>query len=165
MNHAYAEAGVKRQENAASLALRGLVILGMIVGVILMLMSGLFSIIGIVLVIALGFLFPKLSVEYEYVYVDGQLDFDRITGKAKRKTMVRIDFDQVEAVAPANSHALDEFKNGQFDTKNFASGSKEGKPYVIIAKVNDKRMKIFFEPSEKMVDLMKQKAPRKVTTY
>lgn len=165
MNQAYAEAGVKKQENASSLALRGLVILGMIVGIILMLMSGLFSILGIVLIIVLGFLYPRLSIEYEYVYVDGQLDFDRITGKAKRKTMVRVDFDQVETVAPANSHALDEYRNGQFETKNFTSGSKESKPYVIIAKVSDKRMKIFFEPSEKMVELMKQKAPRKVTTY
>ncbi|HHU72639.1 MAG TPA: hypothetical protein GXZ21_11500 [Clostridiales bacterium] len=165
MNHAYAEAGVKREENAASLALRSLVIFGMVVGVILMLIGGLFSIVGIALVVVLGFLYPRLSVEYEYVYVDGQLDFDRITGKAKRKTMLRVDFDQVEAVAPANSHSLDEYKNGQFETKNFASGSKESKPYVVVAKVNDKRMKIFFEPSEKMVDLMKQKAPRKVTTY
>ena len=165
MNHAYAEAGVKREENGKSLALKGLVIFGMILGVILMLMSGIFSIIGIVIVLVLGFLFPKLNVEYEYVYVDGQLDFDRITGKAKRKTMVRVDFDQVEAVAPANSHSLDEFKNGQFETKNFASGSKESKPYVIVAKVDNKRMKILFEPSEKMVELMKQKAPRKVTTY
>lgn len=165
MNQAYAEAGVKKQDNASSLALRGLIILGIVIGIVLMFMSGLFSIIGLILIIVLGFLYPKLNIEYEYVYVDGQLDFDRITGKAKRKTMVRIDLDQVEAVAPVNSHALDGFNNGQFETKNFSSGSKESKPYVVIAKVSDKRMKILFEPSDKMVELMKQKAPRKVTTY
>ena len=47
MNQAYAEAGVKRQETAASLALRGLIILGIVLGVLFMFLGGIFSIIGI----------------------------------------------------------------------------------------------------------------------
>lgn len=165
MNQAYAEAGVKRQETTASLALRGLIILGIVLGVFLMMMGGILSIVGIVLVVALGFIFPKLNVDYEYIYVDGQVDFDKITGKARRKTMLRIDFDQVEVMAPANSHALDEYANKQLEKKDFSSRAKDSKPYVIIVNQNEKRLEIFFEPNEKMVEMMKQKAPRKVVAY
>ncbi|HBI72385.1 MAG TPA: hypothetical protein DEG06_00055 [Lachnospiraceae bacterium] len=165
MNQAYAEAGVKRQETAASLALRGLIILGIVLGVLFMFLGGIFSIIGIVLVIVLGFIFPKLNVDYEYVYVDGQLDFDKITGKARRKTMLRIDFDQVEVMAPANSHALDEYTYKQLETKDYSSRGKDSKPYVIIVSKGEKRLKILFEPNEKMIEMIKQKAPRKVSVY
>jgi len=165
MNQAYAEAGVKRQETAASMALRVLIILGIILGVFLMMTGGVLSIVGIVLVLVLGFMFPRLNVDYEYIYVDGQLDFDKIIAKAKRKTMLRIDFDQVELMAPANSHALDGYSNAQMEKKDFSSGAKDSKPYVIIVNQNEKKMKILFEPSDKMLELIKQKAPRKVTTY
>ena len=61
------------------------------------------------------FFFPKLHIDYEYIYVDGQIDFDRITGKSKRKTMLRIDFEQVEIMAPSDSSALDSYKNMQLE--------------------------------------------------
>ncbi len=163
MNDAYAEAGVKKQENAASMALRVLMIIGIILGVYFMMLGGFFSIAGIALVVVLGIMFPRLHVDYEYVYVDGQLDFDKIIGKAKRKTILRIDFDQVDIMAPANSHSLDQYAN--IEKKDFSSGAKDSKPYAIIAKQGEKKIKILFEPSEKMIELIKQKAPRKITTY
>lgn len=165
MNQLYAEAGVKRKDDGKSLGLRALLIIGVVVGVILMLFGGLFGIIGIVLVVAMVYLFPKLNVEYEYVFVDGQIDFDRITGKAKRKTLLRIDLEQVEIVAPKGSHALDGFTYIQLLNRDFSSGDKNVKPYVIIASVEDKKYRITFEPSEKMLAMMKQKSPRKIAQY
>jgi hypothetical protein len=111
------------------------------------------------------FLFPKLHIDYEYIYVDGQIDFDRITGKSKRKTMIRIDFEQVEIMAPSDSSALDSYKNMQLEKRDFSSLSKDSKPYVIIASSDNKKMRIIFEPSEKMVDIIKQKNARKLVTY
>lgn len=165
MNQLYAEAGVKRKDDGKSLGLRALLIIGVVVGVILMLFGGLFGIIGIVLVVAMVYLFPKLNVEYEYVFVDGQIDFDRITGKSKRKTLLRIDLEQVEIVAPKGSHALDGFTYIQLLNRDFSSGDKNVKPYIIIASVEDKKYRITFEPSEKMLAMMKQKSPRKIAQY
>lgn len=165
MNQLYAEAGAKRKDDGKILGLRALLILGVAVGVILMMFGGIFGIIGIVLVVAMVYLFPKLNIEYEYVFVDGQIDFDRITGKAKRKTMLRIDMEQVEIIAPKGSHALDGFTYTQLLNKDFSSGDKNIKPYVIIASVEDKKYRITFEPSEKMLSMMKQKSPRKISQY
>ena len=120
---------------------------------------------GIGILIAIFFLFPSLDIEYEYVFVDGQIDFDRITGKSRRKTILRIDFDQVEIMAPLNSPVLDSYNHMQLEKKDFSSLSKDSKPYVIIANVDNKKMKIMFEPSEKMLAMIKQKSPRKISNY
>ena len=119
----------------------------------------------IIIILLVFFFYPRLNVEYEYVFVDGQLDFDKIMGKAKRKTMLRIDFEQVEIMAPYNSHALDSYNNIQLEQKDFSSLSKDSKPYAIIVSKDNKKMKILFEPSEKMLAMIKQKSARKVVTY
>lgn len=167
MNQQYAEAGVKRKEDAKSMALRALLAFGVFVGVLLVLLGagGLFSVVGIAIIVVLVFLFPRLNMEYEYVYVDGQIDFDRITGKAKRKTALRIDMEQVEIIAPEGSHALDGYKNMTLENKDFTSGDKSVKPYIIIGKVSGKTYRIAFEPTEKMLTMMKQKSPRKISQY
>lgn len=165
MNQLYAEAGVKRKDTPASMALRALMILGFILGFFLLFLGQVFSMVGITLVVALFYLFPRLNVEYEYVFVDGQLDFDAIKGKAKRKTLLRIDFEQVEIMAPFGSHALDSYTYVKLVEKNFTSGNKDSKPYIIIANVEDKKLKILFEPNEKMISMIKQKSPRKLSAY
>lgn len=165
MNQLYAEAGVKRKDTIVSVGLKLLMILGVIVGLFLIFLGQLFSIIGLVIVVLVFFFYPKLDVEYEYVFVDGQLDFDKITGKAKRKNILRIDFERVEIMAPSNSHALDSYNNVQLVIKDFTSLNKDSKSYTIIANMENKKIKILFEPSEKMLTMIKQKSPRKLETY
>jgi len=163
MNQTYAESGAKRKDTVTTLALRALLIFGMIIGVFLLMLGSFFPIAGVVLIVLMVFIFPKLNVEYEYVFVDGQIDFDRISGKSKRKTILRIDMEQVEIVALKNSHALDSYTHIQCENKDFSSGSKDTIPYVIIANREDKKYRITFEPSEKMLTAMRQKSPRKVS--
>lgn len=165
MNQLYAEVGVKKKDNMMSMAKRTLMIMVIVIGIFVTLFGGLFSILGVVAVAGMIFLFPRLNIEYEYVFVDGQIDFDRITGKAKRKTMLRVDMEQVEIVAPEGSHALDGYTYVQSVTKDFSSGDKTKKPYIIVAQVEDKKYKIAFEPTEKMLAMMKQKSPRKIAQY
>jgi hypothetical protein len=139
--------------------------IGIFIGIFLLLLGRLWGYAGVIIIAFVFFFYPKLSVEYEYVFVDGQLDFDRIVGRSKRKTMLRIDFEQAEIMAPVNSHALDSYNHIQLEKKDFSSQAKDSKPYAIIASVDSKKMKILFEPSEKMLNMIKQKNPRKVTTY
>lgn len=165
MNHLYAEAGVKRKGDAKLTLYKGLMILGMIIGGMVLLFGGNFGVIGAAIITVLILFFPRLNIDYEYVFVDGQIDFDRISGKAKRKTLLRVDMEQVEIIAPERSHALDNFKNGKFTLKDFSSGDKNNSVYVIICTVKGERYKIMFEPTEKMVGMMRQKSPRKVAQY
>lgn len=163
MNQLYAESGVKRKDTVSTMAIRFLLILGIVFGVLLMLLGSFYAVIGVFIVVLMIFIFPRLNIEYEYVFVDGQIDFDRISAKSKRKTMLRIDLEQVEIVAQQGSHALDGFTYVKSEFKDFTSGNKTNKPYIIIANAEDKKYRIAFEPSEKMLSMMRQKSPRKIS--
>ena len=51
-------------------------------------------------------MFRNLNVEYEYVFVNGDLDIDKIMNKARRKRMFSVDADQMELLAPVGSVEL-----------------------------------------------------------
>lgn len=166
MEGSYAEAGVRRKDTLATITLR----IVMIVVAVLLFFAAFINTWMMLLAAALIcldiFLIPLLKVDYEYIFCDGQLDFDRINGGARRKHILRVDMEDVEIVAPKNSHALDEFRsNGQGMVKNFTSGRDNGRIYVIVARQNGSQIKVLFEPSEKMVSCMKNKSPRKVMEY
>lgn len=170
MGELYAESGVKRKEGGKTLLIR----IGLIVLVFVSFFISTFSSVLIILpalaIVAVFYIFPKLSIEYEYVFCDGQIDFDMIMGGAKRKNALKMDFEQVEMVAPVTSHALDSYKNGNYKKKDFSSLNPNAKTYAIIGRgmkkdVAGDNLMVIFEPSEKMINCMKQKAPRKVVTY
>jgi len=165
MNQSYAEAGVTRKNSASIIALKILMILVIIAGAFVMLTGGIIGIAGAVIVIVMVYLLPKLNVEYEYIFVDGQIDFDRITGKSRRKTMLRIDLEEVDIIAIQGSHSLDPYKNIQCVKMDFTSGSKDAKPYIAIANKDGKKYMIAFEPNELMLTMIKQKSPRKLAQY
>lgn len=56
---------------------------------------------------------PRLSVEFEYLYVNGELDVDRIFSKSRRKRAASYDLSSMEIMAPWNSHRLDSYKNNR----------------------------------------------------
>lgn len=165
MNELYAEAGVKRKETAGTYALRFLLIFIAIAAFLLTFQNSILLFVSAILIVAIVYIFPRLSVEYEYVFCDGQLDFDKIMGNAKRKTALKIDFDKVEIMAPEGSHALDGYTHVKTVVKDFSSRNKDVKPYVIIMREGETATRILFEPSEKMINCIKLKSPRKLSQY
>ena len=103
------------------------------------------------------------DVEYEYIYVDKELQIDCILSKSKRKTREKIDLNEFVVLAPIRSHELDRYRNGNYKKADYSSGEEENeqKKYMLI--VNDK--KIIFEPTEELVKTIHMFAPRKVFTY
>ncbi len=100
---------------------------------------------------------------WEYVYVDGQIDFDEIFGGEKRKTVLRIEIEEADAVAPVDSEKLAGYRH--LPVKNFTSLEEGARVYGIATKLSGKEEKvlILFEPSDKMLDMMSEKSPRTVT--
>lgn len=117
----------------------------------------------------MGYLTYRLSLEwdleYEYTFVKGELDIDKIMGKSRRKRCVVVDMETTEIVAPINSHALDAFQGNKCKEYDFSSRMPEAKLYVIYAKVKNEMARILFEPSERMINDMRNTAPRKVVLY
>jgi len=165
MTGSYTEASVKRKPTFSTyMAKIGLVLSTVAVFILgLMMNQQIIMILGIGLGCLAGYyLFPRLDAEYEYIFCDGQIDFDRINGGESRKTVLKIDLDNVEIMAPEKSHELDKYSNPEIKVRDFSSKIPDAKKYCIISSDEANRIKIIFEPSEKMIELAKQKAPRKV---
>ena len=112
MNDGYQEILVKRQKTAKDTLLRGLVI-----GVIAVLIAGgiflfnpIFLIAGMILgFLAYYFILPNFDLEYEYLYVGGDIDIDKIMAKRKRKRVASYSKDNLEVMAPTGSDHLADY--------------------------------------------------------
>ncbi len=165
MNGLYAECYIKHNPTAAQkagkIAIIAAGVLLLLAGIVLV--NGVLAFLGIAAIVGFYFLYPMFDIAYEYVFVDGQIDFDKISGGEKRKNMLRIDLDNIEVMAPQNSHRLDSYRNQQgFEKKDFTSNTPDGNVYCIYMSHNSGKLAIFFEPDQKMIDYSRQKAPRKV---
>lgn len=164
MSDLYSEWIVKRK--APALAPLGKVLL-----ILLTLLLGLSSFTGILWFMVIpaalvGYLSYRLFLhwdsEFEYTYVKGELDIDRIMGKSRRKRCIVLDLDHTEIVAPEDSYLLDNYKNQKCKEYDFSSGIADHKKYVMYATSKNELVRVLFEPSEKMMNDMKNTSPRKV---
>ncbi|MBO4416241.1 MAG: hypothetical protein J5824_09730 [Lachnospiraceae bacterium] len=167
MNGLYTEHYVKRTpsmlQRIGKIAMIAVSVLLLLFGI--MTANGILSFLGVAAIAASYFVMPMFNADYEYIFVDGQIDFDKISGGEKRKNMLRIDLDNIEIMAPDKSHRLDSFRNQQgLSVKDFTSNTEGPERYCIFIAQNGEKMLIKFEPSEKMIEFSKQKAPRKVFT-
>ena len=168
MNDLYTEASVKKRVTAMDTFIKVITVLvvAVVLGAGFLFGNTLLGFLGALGIVFAYYLIPRLKVVYEYVFCDGQLDFDKIMAGEKRKHMYRLDFDQVLIMAPANSHALDSYKSNPAAKKlDFTSLEKDRKVYCIVESSGDIQTLVYFEPNEKMVSYIKQKAPRKVSEY
>lgn len=162
MNEAYYEIMVEKK-NSPGLKIAQIVMIILAVFFTLMMLIGVIW--GLPLAVACGvayyFISLRVNVEYEYLYVDKELQIDRILAKSKRKRMETLDLKQLEILAPARSHELDSYRNGKYAKADYTSGDETKERYILV--VSGKQ--IMFEPSEEMVKTIKMFAPRKVFTY
>lgn len=164
MNEAYYEVMVKKK-GSPLLKVAQIVALALTGFFAFMLLIG--NLWGLILATACGVAYYFLSlnntVEYEYLYVDKELQIDRILAKSKRKRMETLDLKELEILAPLHSHELDSYRNGNYTKADYSSGEegREKARYMLV--INGKQ--VIFEPTEEMVATVKMFAPRKVFTY
>lgn len=161
----YSECYVTPVPGASTAIKRFLMIFACVVGVLaaIIIPHYITMILAAIIIVLVYWRMPMLKTAYEYVFVDGQLDFDKIQGGEKRKNMLRIDFQDLVLVAPSNSHSLDGYRDCQ--EYNFSANSSEVKDYVIIISKGTKKLRILFSPDEKMLNAMKSKSRSKISEY
>ena len=163
MDGMYSECAVKRAGSPKIIALRILAIAAVIATFFFSSVTGskLLLVLGIIIACLVIWFWPMFNIEWEYIFVDGQLDFDTIAGGERRKTRLRIDFEGLEVLAPLGSHELDQYKN--LKLRDYTSLKKDARVYCIVVKVGEEGLcRINFEPSDDMLKMMKAKSSRKV---
>lgn len=117
-----------------------------------------------VLLVVMYFLLPRLQVEFEYLYVSGELDVDYIFAKKKRKRAASYTLSQMEIFAPAGSDRLAPYKKKDaVKLRDFSSGDPEKKAgvYAFVITNNGDREMVLIEPNSTMLkDIRSRNASR-----
>lgn len=159
MEQSYAEANAKKKTTPATITLKIILIIIIILIFMMSFLSRFLMLIGVAAAVALIWYWPRFNVEWEYVYCDGQLDFDMIQGGEKRKNILRIEIEDADVVAPWNSSKLDGYRH--LSVKDFSSLRADANVYAVATRLPEKEEKVVikFEPSERMLEMMHTKCP------
>ncbi|MBQ5446270.1 MAG: hypothetical protein IIT48_06350 [Lachnospiraceae bacterium] len=166
MGDVYHEWLIKRRRTIIDILIRILFILLTLTTFFLSFFGTLSRVIFFILAIAFAYLtrymFQRTDVEYEYSFLSGELQIDRICGKARRKACYKIEMNKVEAVAKEGSPELEQFERQNYKYKDYSSLEDTDRRYVVFERKDKELVKIIFEPNEEIVNDMKTFAPRKV---
>ena len=113
-----------------------------------------------ILVVVDMFLFKRMNVEFEYVYFNGDLDIDKILNMQSRKRVFSTNIKEMEVIAPTGSVELYPFQRKK--TLDFSTQNPEDKTYEMVTLFKGETVRVIFNPNEKILNEMKNMAPRKV---
>ena len=104
----------------------------------------------------------RLRTDFEYTFTNGEMDFAQVFNNKKRKNLGSMRVKNVEAFGPVSGQAFQRYvsmPNVKKDNWFLNRGAELY--YFYFTKDGQKRM-IIIEPSEEMVDMIKQFVPRHV---
>ncbi len=168
MNDTYVECLVARKPNPFGIVIKGVMIALCAVCVILSAAVPLLLVAAVIIGVLAGYVvFPMLSIEYEYLYLDKEITIDKIMSKQKRKRELVLDILKMEVLAPVNSHEFDSWLNRNVKIRDYSSGIEgEGhKAYYLAYHDDNTEMLVKLEPDEEMLRAIKLIAPRKVRDF
>ena len=137
-----------------------LMILATVILLVLGVLSPIFFILFAVMCLVDYFIFPRFKKEYEYSYVNGDIDIAVIYSKQSRKDKLNIPFESIECVAPVGSHHLDSYGT-TFERVDYTTGTSDEKSYAVVTGGEKNRI-VLLHLSEEMFADLRYRAPRKV---
>lgn len=163
MSDTYVECLVKAKSSMALKALKFiLIVITVLCALTLFVLRIAIALIpGIIAGVGIYFVGLNCDVEYEYLYLDKELTVDKIMNQSKRKKVGTYTLERIEILAPIHSYQLDNFKNRQVKVKDFSIG-EELQPDQRYAMYYEGGEKIVLSPSEELIKVMRNNAPRKI---
>ncbi|MBQ4627592.1 MAG: hypothetical protein IJB44_00800 [Clostridia bacterium] len=108
-------------------------------------------------------LFMKLDVEYEYIYLNGEIDIDKIICRSERSRLVSaksVDFEQFGEYNEETKAKVDAYPvNKRFDVR---SNTSDKLYYAIFNHREYKKTLLIFEPEERILEDMRRHIQRSV---
>ncbi|MCR5774448.1 MAG: DUF6106 family protein [Lachnospiraceae bacterium] len=162
MDDLYVECLVEKKSGMSETVIKGIAYGATVLFAILGLSSFLF-LLGLGIMLLVDFLLlPRLSVEYEYLYVSKSLEIDSIFSKQKRKKNIEYDLEQMEIFAEEGAWQLDEYKNLKTVNKDYTSGAEGINAWILIVHNGQDIHRVRLEPNEELIEAIKTFFPRKV---
>lgn len=163
MGDVFLEYLIKAKTSALGWAVRAGGILLVLISAFLVLILGAT---GIILMFFTAYLLYKIfqwtSLEFEYSFLSGELDIDKILGQSSRKRVMTINVKETEVIASVESDKIKAHRGSDMKVVDYSSGIASDKQYAIILNLNGVRTKIIIEPNKAMIMAMRDIAPSKV---
>lgn len=162
MNDSYAEWLIKRKVPFYAYILNAVLSVITAISVILAFTTGVLAVILMFACAgALYLSYRNTRLEFEYLYVDNQLSVDKILGRAARKKFFECNMEEIQIIAPSDSHVLNEYRGNAriIDASSHQAGVKT---YTAVVQKKGEIRKLVFEPSDKMMECFRRSAPRKI---
>lgn len=154
MDEVFVEQIVKRRISISGILLRMLFIFLTLAGLMSMMILGM---LGFTIAILLGMqtylVWAYTSVEYEYSFLNGEFFCCKIIGQRKRKSIANYDIKEAEIVAPLVSDAVVR-ASGNAIIKDYSTRTNNNDVYAMIINNSNGKLKVVFEPNEKVLEAM-----------
>ncbi len=123
-------------------------------------MSLLFMLVSAGIAVYIFFFHDRLLTEYEYTFTNGALDFAEVYNNKKRKSLGSLNVKTVDAFGKVSSGSFHRYLNTpNVKRMNWFLNREAELYYFFFSKDSNKKM-IILEPSEELVDMIKQYLPR-----
>ena len=162
MNDLFTEVCIPRKMTPLNLAMKVLpVVITVLFFLTGLLINPLFLIAGMAMILADMWLLPRQNVEYEYSYVNGELDIAEIYSKKIRKEVAAFDMKEMEILAPVGSDSLAEYK--KLPVLDYTSGRSEdlANAWAFVISVGGKRKTVIFSPNKTMLEDLRMRGASK----
>ena len=160
MSDFYTEQLIKKQKGKREMMLLLGVVAILALGITSLLISAVGIVIMVIAVVAGIIVFRQINLEYEYLFVNGDFDVDKIINKSRRKRLFSMNVSNLELLAPENAAELRNYRNAK--VVDYSSGKKDARRYGMVISDRGQMTKIVFEPNDTIVEGFFMLAPRKV---
>lgn len=131
---------------------------------ILLLMQGKIILVVLLFAIAIASFFGKkyLYVEYEYSFINGIIEIDKIFEMKKRKKVLELNAKDIELLAAENSDFIKDFSNKPTEVKNYFPKLSKNKVYIAMVTGGKSRLQLRFVPDAQFLEHCRKYNPRAV---
>ena len=164
MGDLYSEYLVKKKPTALDAVIKyGLIILTVLAALAGLFVSPVILVLAVIFGVVSYFVIPKTDIEYEYLFVNGELDIDMVMAKTKRKKVNTFDLREADLIAPVNSQRMTYYNNNsKLKTLDYSSGDESHRRFAVIIRADGATCKVILEPDDTMAQAIKNSAPSKV---
>lgn len=110
----------------------------------------------------LWFVISSMNKEYEYIVTNGDLDIDMIIARRKRKRVLSVKAKEFELMAQTGTIDEKDSASSRYKTLDFSSSTNSKSNWFILTTHNSERVKVIFEPDERMLKNLKRFNPSKI---
>ncbi|MGN0665859.1 MAG: DUF6106 family protein [Huintestinicola sp.] len=162
LNDMYAEQLIEKKSGGADILKKIGIMLGISIlcALVLMFIIPPISLIGVAGLLYLAYyLLTGCGVEYEYIFTNGDLDIDKVTGKRKRKRLITAKLTEFTAFgklseAPASDSGI--------TTVLASDGTGEGEYFADFKHASAGKVRLIFTPNEKLLEAIVAYLPRQL---